>query len=156
MDWECAQLDGTVTANQKIAGYVLPQSLSRLTYTDPTLMATRQFTSMRLNSAQGAFTGFAAAGVIVWEDINDAVPAMADLPGPLTNCDLDWIVRIVGIAHANLPAGSLLNPNVFDNTHLSKARRRLGSSGALLVVFEADLDIVSVNIGMDVRVLIKE
>jgi hypothetical protein len=155
MDWECAQLDGDVTAGSKIAGYVFLPSMARADYTDPTLMATRQFTSMRLNTTQ-TLTGFAAAGVIVWEDINDTVPAAADLPGPLTDCDLDWIVRVVGIAHGNMPAGSLLNPNVFDNTHLSKARRRLGSSGGLLVVFQGDADIISVNIGMDVRVLIKE
>jgi hypothetical protein len=51
-------------------------------------------------------------------------------------------------------AGTLLSPNIFDNTHLVKARRRLGNDRSLLIVYESVN--LSASIALDLRTLIKE
>jgi hypothetical protein len=71
---------------------------------------------------------------------------------------MDWIVRIVGFIAPFALAGFAPNPNIFDNTHLSKAKRRLGSQTGILVCFAAGLGsgAPGVDFGIDVRCLIKE
>ena len=152
LDWVCAQFD--VTAGNGISCAWLMDPLEVLeTFTDPTLMATRTFLSVRNSGTQGVDGGFAAFGIIAWDGISAAPPT--DCPGPLSDCDFDWINRIVAPVVAGATVG-FMNPNIFDNTHLSKARRRLPSQTGLLVVFEGEGLTNNQNYGADVRCLIKE
>jgi hypothetical protein len=68
--------------------------------------------------------------------------------------DMDWIARWVGPVPFGSPIGTLPNPNIFDNTHLVKARRRLGNDRSLLLVYETVG--VGAHIVSDIRTLIKE
>jgi len=156
MDWVCAQVDARLAPGSIACAWIHDPIETLETFTDPTLMATRQFTIMRQESTQNAgLSGFAAMGIIAWDGVSAAAPT--ECPGPLSDCDFDWVVRVVGIVIAGAPAGSLLNPNVFDNTHLSKARRRLPSQTGLLIAFETDADNTGVvAFGTDVRCLLKE
>ncbi len=152
MDWECIQADVTLGANTKACAWILDPVEVITDYTDPTLMATRQFSSIRSGTTAAGTGIFAAIGIIAWDGISVATPTPC--PGPLTDCNLDWVVRIVGVQPDGTAAGTLLNPNIFDNTHLSKARRRLGNQTGLLVSFETEGGTFAFAI--DIRVLIKE
>ncbi len=159
MDWECAQASvgqattgGTVVASQ----YLVQPSFLRQYYTDPTLMVTRAFVSGRSDgTAVGAF--YAAVGIIAWNDINDLPPG--DPPGPITNCNADWIARWVQCVPDGTPA-SQFSMNIFDNTHLVKSKRRLGNDKGILVCFQTFSPTGYANIlvtyAADFRFLIKE
>ncbi len=153
LDWVCAQMD-VVLGNSIGAAWLIDPIFTLETFTDPTLMATRAFVSMRQLGEQTVGTGFASIGIIAWDGTSSLAPL--DPPGPLSDCDFDWINRWVGIVHVGSLTGTLLNPNVFDNTHLSKARRRLPSGTGLLVCFEGEGVIQALDFGIDIRCLIKE
>jgi hypothetical protein len=156
MDWYHAQITvANLGINQHIAEWLILPSDIQENLTDPTLMAIRAFLNMRTTSecCFTGFGGFAGIGVIAWNYVDDNVPL--DIPQVLSpDGDMDWIARWIGVAPMTTPAGTNLNPNIFDNTHLNKARRRLGNDRSLLVVFET-VDI-SANYAIDLRALIKE
>jgi hypothetical protein len=117
-------------------------------------MATRCFLNMTTTSS-GSSGGFLAIGMIAWNYVTDAVPTAADTPSVMSpDGDMDWIARWVGAATPSTGIGVPLNPNIFDNTHLVKARRRLGNDRGLLVVFEAVA--IGGQFSIDLRTLIKE
>ena len=151
MDWTCAQMDVELAPDLKACAWLIDPIDVLETFTDPTLMATRQFSNIRSLSSTGATGTFAAIGVIAWDGIDELPPA--DCPGPLSDCDFDWIVRIVSPIPASAPSANG-NPNIFDNTHLSKARRRLPSQTGILVAFETEG--VTASFAIDIRCLIKE
>jgi hypothetical protein len=163
MDWVCAQVFFRfLQVNRKAGGYVLTAEQNRFDFTDPTLMASRWFMNFGRDTA-GAITEPVqlAMGLIAWSDHDGAPPIEAELPGPLSDCNLDWINRYV----ITFPATTVSNPSdgpgpTWDNTHLSKAKRRLGNDRGLLLVFEAGSETSSVieqfNATVDVRCLIKE
>jgi hypothetical protein len=65
-------------------------------------MATRAYVQIRNNGNAGGAI-FAAIGIISWNDINDLL--FSDPPGPITNCNADWINRWVALIAAGSPAG---------------------------------------------------
>ncbi len=152
MDWECAQLASNGVVGISAAWVVLP-SVMKTRYTDPTLMASRWFLGAKTTVAQGASAGFAAVGLIAWDAVSDAVPAL--IPDPLQQCELDWITRFVWPIPAGDPI-TILNGVDFDLAHLSKAKRRLGNQTSILYVATVTAVSGAVNFAADVRVLIKE
>jgi hypothetical protein len=154
MDWECAQASISGLGNAKSGAYIVKPSDLRIFYTDPTLMVSRWFCHLSTTATQANSGGFVSVGLIKWDDINDTAPASADLPGPLTNCDLDWINRFVVGVPIGTPASSY--ELVLDTVHISKAKRRIGSDSGILLVFE-NTDLTGTSGGaIDVRCLIKE
>jgi hypothetical protein len=159
MDWECSQISTFLVPLTRTCDWIVdPDTLSSL-YTDPTLMATRQFSSISIAQGSSNFSVFyepAAIGIIAWDSKDNTLPI--DCPDPLRDCDLDWIVRIVGAAPPGSGALTAYNPNVFDNTHLSKAKRRLGNQTGILACFSNGLGVngPAVDMFIDARCLIKE
>jgi len=153
MDWVCAQMDVPIVNAVSCAWLIDPIDVLE-TFTDPTLMATRIFMALRTGVTQVGTGAYAGIGIIAWDGTSAAAPT--ECPGPLSDCDFDWINRIIGIVPETTPAGTFLNPNAFDNTHLSKARRRLPSQTGLLVSFEGEGLTGTVYAGADIRCLIKE
>ncbi len=168
MDWECAQTQVTAldvgsnfTGAIVAANWIVTPDKIRQDYTDPTLMATRWFLGFQFSrtAAGGAQDRiFAAAGIIAWDSIDDGIPVFP--PGPITHCDLDWINRYVFQFSAGAPSGSGGPGDLWDNVHLSKAKRRLGNDRGILICFEGfgfnPSEFDKLNIGADVRCLIKE
>ncbi len=157
MDWKCAQFRVTLGATGITCAWLLTPFDTSFEFTDPTLMATRAFLNIRLNgeSVPAGVGGIAAMGLIAWDGTSDGNPPVGALcPGPLRNCDYDWVARWSGPAPAGTTVGTLLGPNIFDNTHLSRARRRLPTGTGLLVSFETIE--IPVSFAADIRCLIKE
>jgi len=155
LDWVGATLDVT-NANAITSGWLIDPIQVLETFTDPTLMATRAFVAARTQAVQSGAGGggYAAIGIIAWDGSTSAAPV--DPPGPLSDLDFDWINRWVGPVVNHAPAGTFLNMNIFDNTHLSKARRRLPSGTGILVCFEGEGLASFVDYACDIRCLIKE
>ncbi len=162
MDWECAQSSlvlGTAAFGSKntVCTYaVLPSNLRQF-YTDPTLMASRAYLAIRSALNQDSGATFAGIGLIAWDDTNDFCSSV-DAPDPILDCNLDWINRWVAIFPSGSNAGTFANPNIFDITHLSKAKRRLGNQKGLLLTFSAYTTgaVNTISFGIDIRCLIKE
>ncbi len=151
MDWVCGQLDVALGPNASACGWLADPIFILDTFTDPTLMATRAFMEIRTETSTSIGT-FAAIGLIAWDGVTSGNPPVC--PGPLSDCDFDWAARWVAAIPRNTPAGSVVSPNIFDNTHLSRARRRLPSQTGLLVSFETDG--IQAGFAIDLRCLIKE
>ncbi len=156
MDWKCAQFRVALTASTVNCAWLLSPFDTSFEFTDPTLMATRSFIQMYLTgpSVPAGVGGIAAIGLIAWDGTTTGAPPASECPGPLRNCDYDWIARWASPVPATVPSPLLLNPNVFDNTHLSRARRRLPTGTGLLVAFETIE--IPVAFAADIRCLIKE
>jgi hypothetical protein len=153
MDWEYAlgRVSGQAS-NSKAAFQVVTSTELNAQYTDPTLMATRMISGVCF--AASATQSVVVIGLIAWDDINDTIPQMSELPGPLTNGNLDWIIRQVAVN----ACGDAGNFNVVpgDESVTSRARRRLGSSRTILCVVETGDGAVTTASVVDVRCLIKE
>ncbi len=157
MDWYHSISNALIFGDNEVAcgWHILPSEIQPF-LTDPTLMASRAFVHML---AYGE-VGFAAIGLISWNYIDDGDPNPC--PNPLTpDGDMDWIARWVGPYTTQVGAPvQLLNPNIFDNTHLSKARRRLGNDRSLLICYAMDDFIIGAgafaSLSLDLRTLIKE
>ncbi len=158
MDWEFANVSVVgLNSGTKFGVYAVLPSTFRDKYTDPTLMVSRWFLGFRIEVDQAAGTvGFIGVGLIKWDDINDVAPAGGEAPGPITDGRLDWINRYVQPVMAGSAAGSLFSGVLWDNAHMSKAKRRMGSDGGLLLAFEASATTGAVDVATDVRCLIKE
>jgi hypothetical protein len=108
------------------------------------------------NSTAAAFS--AAAGLIAWDRKDDTVPAIADLPDPIDNGELDWINRYVSMWPQEAP-NLIVSPSL-DDVHLSKAKRKLGQDKGILCVFSTSVGAGApagiVNFAADIRCLIKE
>ncbi len=151
MDWENARTLANLNGTGIICNYALPPSELREQYTDPTLIALRVWGQFRQTTTPGT-SQFAAIGMIAWTDANDLVPS--DCPGPLSNGDMDWIVRYV-VPIWSTSGTLIIAPVTFDIAHSIKSKRRLGSDKGLLVVFE-NAAVASVDALFDWRMLIKE
>jgi hypothetical protein len=156
MDWKCAQFRVSLGPTQIACVYLIDPDTLAIEFTDPTLMATRAFLNIRLDgeSVPAGVGGIAAIGLIAWDSSNGEAPIGDNCPGPIRDCDFDWIARWSGPAPAGTTVGTLLGPNIFDNTHLSRARRRLPTGTGLLVAFET-IEIPA-SFAADIRCLIKE
>ncbi len=152
MDWYCGDYEGVVPAGTAVCDWLILPSLLHENTTDPTLMATRVAAQMNIQ-VQADNTSIAAIGIIAWNHVDDIVPV--DCPGPLSNCDFDWIWWYAVPATAAVSPGHLWGNGGADTTILSKARRRLGNDSSLLVVVEA-LGTGSWDFHMHARLLVKE
>jgi hypothetical protein len=158
MDWEAAQINIVgVGIGGKAAAQVVTATEIDQQYTDPTLMASRWFLGAQLTTAATG-PGFIGHGLIRWDDLNDTAPVGAEVPGVLSDANLDWINRFVTPIFAGQGGAGTGVAGVFwDNTHLSKAKRRLGTSGTILYCVEVNGGGAAVvSFGADVRLLIKE
>ncbi len=156
MDWYHSQSFVSLGPGQKSSTWHILPSVIQPDLTDPTLMALRAFLQFRLDAGTTTGTGFVALGIIAWSYVTDAAPTLAaDTPSVMSpDGDMDWIARWVSPVLNGTNAGTLLSPNIFDNTHLVKARRRLGNDRSLLIVYESVN--LSASIALDLRTLIKE
>jgi len=154
MDWEYALIEfGAIAANSKSAAYVVLPSELNAQYTDPTLMASRLISGY-ISASNVTLAGAVAFGLIAWDDLNDVAPVGAELPGPITNGNLDWIIRqFLGPQVPSAVNGYYVSPG--DSSVSSKARRRLGSSRGILAVIET-YSVAIQSALMDCRVLVKE
>ncbi len=152
MDWEYISANA---ANQssglKVATQVVTSTELNAEYTDPTLMGALLICQAITQSVSlGGAIGF---GLIAWDDFNNTPPASTEAPGPITNGNLDWILRQVFPIASGL-GSSVVISDVLDMHSRSRARRRLGSSRTVLLVVEGTG--ANFNWSADVRVLIKE
>ncbi len=153
MDWEYVNVLGAgLAANAKTSVQVVSSTELNAEYTDPTLMGALMVCAARSASDNTNSAGVVAFGLIAWDDINNTPPVTTECPGPITNGNLDWILRTA--LPFNGPVGSITSVNL-DGQFRSKARRRLGSSRTVLLVVEA-LGLAVTSFTADVRVLIKE
>jgi hypothetical protein len=89
MDWECGELHTDVT-QARVCQWLIPPSEIRDRYTDPTLMSTMVWLALFV-PPQANNNGVAAFGIIVVTAFDDADPVGAACPGPVTDCDADWV-----------------------------------------------------------------
>ena len=152
MDWECGDFNGGLAADTRACHWLVPPSELRDGYTDPTLMATMAWG--RFAGTPNSAGDIAAFGIIVVSAFDDADPVGDACPGPITDCNADWIylhyVPYVPFAGSLVVSG----PDVSELDRRSSARRRLGNDKGILLVAE------NVGIAVDfhwhVRCLIKE
>ncbi len=151
MDWECGQLAEAVPATGKTCRWLIPPSEFRTGYTDPTLMSTMVWVNMR-QDATAAAGHLIAFGVIVWNAASDA-ELVGDLcPGPISDCDADWVYLFFG---PNTLEAQVRNWSpTGDLDRRSQAKRRIGNDRGILLVGETVG--VAGFVHAHVRCLIKE
>ncbi len=162
MDWENARMDCVlIPGNSFCSDWALYPSVVQELYTDPTLMASRWFVSASADTGLVEFLTGAAIGIglIAWSGRFDtSVVGGPDTPLPLSDGNLDWILRyVLPIPSGYNPAADQLHGEaMWDNHHLSKAKRRLGQDHGILMVAESKQITNFWSINIDVRMLIKE
>jgi len=135
MEWIGSATSGSTTlvAGDKIGFYtVLPSEARALT--DPTLI--RSIGSVVVCSTNVTVQIAGAFGLITWDDINDTVPLLGELPGPFTNPAADWIWH--SYFFKNPLCAAQFNASVGGSglDAQSKAMRRLGTHKGILFVAE--------------------
>ncbi len=154
MDWECGDLDRVVSAGTKECGWLIPPSELRSGYTDPTLMSTMVWGMAQHSSAGQDVSSVIGLGIIVVTAFDDVTPTGTACPGPITDCDADWVYLFFGptaVLTASVITWSL---GSCDLDRRSQAKRRLGNDKAILLVAEALNDDFAAH--LHVRCLIKE
>ncbi len=154
MDWECGDLDEAVAADTRVCRWLIPPSVLREGYTDPTLMSTMVWGMVQHTTTGPDVISVAALGIIVVSAFDDADPVAAACPGPITDCDADWVYLF--FAPTAVQSASVVTTSI-GNSELdrrSQAKRRLGNDKAILMVAEALNDDYAAH--MHVRCLIKE
>jgi len=158
VDWGTVQADALLAANTGACAWILDPATAREFYVSPTILAIRSFVQMRLGSvALSLDAGYAALGIIRWDGLDATAPV--DCPLPLTDGNLDWMARWVQPIPLGTNSGTILAPNIFDLTHLSKAKRKLENTAGLLISweFDAGIEITSaVSIASDHRYLLQQ
>jgi len=154
VDWGSAQVSATVAPFAKSSAYILNPTDVRTSFVSPTWIANRAFLNC-LNAITMVGGGFAGVGLIRWTDLDNVAPTPADTPGVFSDGNMDWLARWVAPYPSGVLAGTLGNMNIFDNTHLSKAKRKLENSAGILCCFEV-LAASSFNFACDFRFLIQQ
>jgi len=135
MDWECGDEDGIVAADTKNCRWLVPPSILRDGYTDPTLMSTMVWLAFLANAVptSGDIAGF---GIIVWNGVSDVDPAGDECPGPITSCEADWVYLFLHpmVAGSNIALTAAGTGNELDRR--SQARRKIGNDKGILFVAE--------------------
>jgi hypothetical protein len=155
MDWEYVffRIGEFQDADKATLYVVLPSELNK-EYTDPTLMATRAIFTAKTNGLPTAGGASVSLGVIAWDDINDTAPIGAEAPGPISNGNLDWVLRQTFPIAVGTPSGTTYSL-ALDEMYMSKARRRLGTSRGVLAVIEV-IGVGLVSATGEIRCLVKE
>jgi hypothetical protein len=150
MDWGGFSASINLASATVSAAWVLPPLTARNSYVDPTIMRTKMQLSMR-NSTTSGF-GLAGVGLIAWDAKDNTVPSPP--PNPVIDHELDWMHLIINPYVSGVAGGSVVD-TVADSLMLSSAKRRLGNSKGLLMVFAnqsgASIDFIAYG-----RYLLKE
>ncbi len=158
VDWGTAQATAVLGANSGGCAWILDPITAREFYVSPTILAIRSFVQFLFGSVSNNFgPGFVSCGIIRWDGVDDQPPV--DCPLPLTDGNLDWMCRWVSPLPVGLAAGAVLSPNIFDITHLSKAKRKLENTAGLLWSVEYSNPIgttTGVSIATDHRYLLQQ
>ncbi len=152
MDWGAAQAQVDLTAFSCTAAYVLLPTDVRTFFTDPTLIRTLMSTTMLSFAGTTGLAGTVGVGLIAWDDINDTPD---DVPCPITDANLDWVIRHIHPVPTNEPVNTLVTFPQLDMMFESKAMRRLGNTKGLLLAFE-NASFGGWSFATDVRFLVKE
>ena len=151
MDWECGNFDGNLAAGTKFCGWFILPSILQDGYTDPTLMSTRMFGTVQSSVAPAA-DSIVAVGLIVWNGVDDVAPTASNCPGPITDCDADWIWWW---AVPEVAGPSVIRTVVSDSAVIiSQARRKLGNDKGVLWAVESKVSVYAYH--FHGRCLIKE
>jgi len=156
MDWVGAARDGfvEVAAETSSQSYlVLPTQVA--TFTDATLVRTRGIFVVQSVALLGLQVGFhGAAGITVWDDVNDTVPAAGQAPDPFIDPNHDWLWHsYFGRTGGSSASGT--HPILWEAVVDSKAMRRMGSTkGVLAIVRNAHSE--ALNCFFAARCLFKE
>ncbi len=153
MDWECGELDSTLTANSKECKWLIPPSALRDGYTDPTLMASMVWLQMSVTVPGPDSSSVSGFGIIVVSAFSDVDPFGDGCPGPLTDCSADWVCLAFNPVAVNTAAPVTFTASDYHD-RMSKAKRRLGNDKGILLVGETL--VTSARIHAHVRCLIKE
>ncbi len=140
MDWECGHIDGTQAAGTKTCKWLVLPSVLRDKYTDPTLMASMVWGVSSISGTGPVSAPVHGFGIIVVSAFDDADPLAAACPGPLTDCNADWVYLFydtVSVAGAS-PFVNTGGPAGCDLDRRSSAKRRLGNDKGILLVSEAE------------------
>ncbi len=152
MDWGGAQSGVSLVGDQCTGTYILLPTDVRTFFSDPTLIRTLMFSTVRLDS-NAIGPCYVGVGIIAWDDVNDVVPS--DPPCPIFYSNLDWIIRHI----APIPQGTLAGTEItFPNSDMifqSRAMRKLGNTKGLFLAFEIS-GAVAASFAVDVRFLLKE
>jgi len=155
MDWGGAQATASLLGGQIACGWIYPPEDAR-DLVSPTVIAIRSFVQMQLVFNIQVFSGFAGMGIIRWNAVDSADSIVC--PDPLQDVQLDWMARWVSPITAGMGSGTLLSPNVFDSTHLSKSKRKLENTSGLLLCWSLDADLATSNVqfASDHRFLVQQ
>ncbi len=151
MDWECGDFDA-VAGNNRLCRWLIPPSQFRERYTDPTLMSTMVWLSLAI-PAQGDNTGVVAFGIIVVSAFDDVDPSADACPGPISDCNADWVYLNVAPGFTYGARETSMNTEL---DRRSQAKRRLGNDKGILLVYEGLFLTTPGDFHAHVRCLIKE
>ncbi len=154
MDWGSGQIRANFTGTTVSAGWLLAPLIARGDFVDPTIMRciTRHMT--KYNGGVPLTTGGEVGmGIIAWDHVNNSIPS--DIPGPVSDGNVDWMIRSVIIVPDQAPVGFLAyqQDDVFAE---SSAKRRLGNQAGLLWVLQSTVPSAAFFVGSDCRYLLKE
>ncbi len=169
MDWGAAQFDVSGAAGPFTApGYVFPPTQVRDFSTDPTVMALRVRYTLFVQAQQSAtvspiYVGFGIIKHVNPIDTVNTLPANV-LPNPVTDGDMDWLLRIILPIPYNTFVGGRNGTffNTLDTEYQSQARRRMGNDSGLLAVLTTvaptggQVGGTAFDFAADVRFLVKE
>ncbi len=152
MDWECGNIDAIVGGN-KVCKWLIPPSELIAGYTDPTLMSTMVWLTLHTVGASTSNQPIAGFGIIVVTAFSDAAPTGDACPGPVTDCDADWVYLNFAPAVNGVVVQTTMGSEL---DRRSQAKRRLGNDKAILLVLEEFSGLANFNGHAHVRCLIKE
>ncbi len=151
MDWGYGRVSSITLQGSTTAAYILPPTVARSTYTDPTIM---RLIVKFVTRNQGSIVspgGVVVAGIIAWDDINDTPD---DIPNPAIFGELDWMIRVpIGMVTGQTVAVHWNQDDVFTT---SAAKRKLGNTKGLLLVVGSDGNAGAHDWTVDCRYLLKE
>ncbi len=154
MDWECGEHHQILSADSKACTWLIPPSQIRERYTDPTLMSTMVWLNMATTAAVGDFETTIGFGIIVVNAFSDQEPFGDSCPGPLSDCNADWVYLFFGTVARVGGGETLFSPSGDTHDRRSQAKRRLGNDKGILLVSETVVSAARVH--AHVRCLIKE
>jgi len=155
LDWGGAEIIVSIFAGTVSYAWIYrPEDARELT--SPTVLAMRSFVQMRVIGTP-VLGGFAGIGVIRWDGIL-STDTLTVPPNPIEDFDLDWMARWIAPIPDGTTSGTVLSPNIFDNTHLTKAKRKLENTSGLLWVAAVDLALApaAISFASDHRFLVQQ
>ncbi len=153
MDWGSAEVVATISAFNNDRGWYLDPETQRSSFVDPTVIRHLFSTVIHQNTNNFGAAGLVAVGLIAWDGIDATLPTPS--PRPISDGNLDWIMRHVQGVPPFQQAGALYTFPNCDMLYQSKAMRKLGNDKGLLVCWEVTAG-ASFTFVSDIRFLLKE